>query len=199
MKGFFAVLVLYSCTLFGGETIKAPSTNLQFPTEIYIQNSAGQKDVLHATGVATRSKFFVNVYSIAHYMSNPKGGSRNALFDEILTDNQAKQVTLRWVRDVELGQMRDGLKESMDKILLNEPAKIDKETEQFLSFFKESIQSGDEHVIRWLPGGVVEVEVNGEHKGTINNPEFAHTLWSVWFGPKSVVSRNRLVALIKTK
>lgn len=203
MKGKFpltvamlAGILLITQTLFGIENLIAPSTNLQFPSEI-TSNIDGKEVALHATGVATRSKFFVNVYSIAHYMRHPVHGKRSYVFEEILRDNQPKEVVLNWVRRVDLEQMRDGFSDSIQRVLRYSPANIDEEIEQFLALFGKDIQSGDIHKIRWIPGGKIEVEVNGEFIGAVENPEFAKALWSVWFGPKGVVSRNRLISLVK--
>ena len=190
------LMVGLSLSAWSLEPIAAPSTNLSFPREVAYEYK-GEPHTLRATGTATRSKFFVNVYSVAHYMRHPIEGKKNIVFDEILRDNQVKQLTLKWVRDVDFKRIREGFDGSLDKVLKQQPVNIEEEKEQFLSYFNQPIQSGDEHIFRWLPGGVIEVEINGKLKGKIKSPEFARTMWSIWFGPKSVVSRNRLVSLLR--
>jgi hypothetical protein len=71
---------------------------------------------------------------------------------------------------------------------------LQNEIDRFISFFNGDIQKGDVHILRWLPDGNIEVLVNDKKVGSIKNNEFAHLLWSIWFGPKSVVNRNSLVS-----
>ena len=61
----------------------------------------------------------------------------------------------------------------------------------------QKLTKGDETVLRWIPGGVVEVWQNGTQKGMVKNSELAKGLWSIWFGENSIVNRNNLVSLIK--
>lgn len=194
----FTTLVTSTLCFAQDNLLKAPSTDVNFPKEISFPLN-GKEISLHATGVATRSKFFVNIYSMAHYMKHPVKGKRSIIFDEILNDHQTKQITLKWVRDVEGFKVRETFAESIEKVLRYQPANISNEMDEFLGFFKDGIKSGDENILRWIPEGTLEVEINGKVVGVINSEEFVQTLWGIWFGPKSVVSRNRLVALLQVK
>ena len=69
--------------------------------------------------------------------------------------------------------------------------------ETFVHFFNQPVQKGDEHILRWLPGGYVEVIINGNQVGSVTGQDFAKALWSIWFGSRSVVDRNALVSLMK--
>ena len=65
----------------------------------------------------------------------------------------------------------------------------------FIGFFNQDVQKGDEQILRWIPGGYVEVLINGKAAGNITNHDFAKALWSIWFGQNSVVDRNSLVSM----
>ena len=66
---------------------------------------------MQATGVATRKKFFVKVYSVASYLqdgANPGGDVVQA----IMQDQKAKQLTLKWVHEASPEKVQDGYRES---------------------------------------------------------------------------------------
>ena len=54
------------------------------------------------TGASTRKKFFVTVYHVAHYMQ-PIDSQKTDLdkIQQVMQENKAKQLTLKWVRDLE--------------------------------------------------------------------------------------------------
>lgn len=184
--------------LIGDEEIEAPSTEISFPKEIVFEHD-GEEYTLRATGTATRAKLYMNIYSVAHYMRKPLEGRPKGIFNEILRDNQTKQLTIKWVRDVNEKQMRDGFTSGFKKVLKENPVNIEPEMEKFLSFFGNDIRKGDEFNIRWFPGGYMEVYVNGEKKGELASQDFAQAFWSIYFGSQSVVNRNKLISQLKVR
>jgi hypothetical protein len=71
---------------------------------------------------------------------------------------------------------------------------LQRDINQSLEFFNQGVQKGEEHVLRWIPGGTLEVYINGKKVGTIQNEAFVKSLWDLWFGPKSVVDRDQLIS-----
>lgn len=190
----FTVASMYTGA-FAADTFEDPATKVSFPTKVTVKNST-----LDATGVATRSKFFIKIYSIAHYMQNPVKGSKKDVFDEIFKDGKAKQLTTKWVHEASLQQVQEGFLESFKKALPKQDAAfIQSEIGQYVSLYDNGVKPGDVHNVRWLPGGVVELEINGTVKGTVTSIDFAKGLWGIFLGPKSVVDRNNLVKFIVTE
>jgi Chalcone isomerase-like len=197
------IFSLLTCTfcfsslfLYGVEDVRDNSTGESFPSEISFDDN-GKSYKLEITGVATRKKFFVKVYSVAHYLqdANKAGADK---FAYILEDDKAKQLTIKWVHEASSGKIQDGYIESFKGTLSSEEyAALQSDINKYVQFFNQDARKGDEHVLRWLPGGDIEVIINGQKVGSITNSAFAKGLWSVWFGDKSVVNKNNLTSLLK--
>lgn len=189
------ILCLLSLSLFA--EVRDNTTGEVFPSDVSFTHEGTQFN-LQATGVSTRKKFFVTVYSIAHYLQNAADIHGGNKFQEILQDGKAKQFILKWERNVDSGKVQEGFQESFKKALSgSEYKQLQNQIAQFIQFFNHEVKKGDEHILRWIPGGYVEVIINGNKAGSITNQEFAKGLWNIWFGEKSVVDRNQLISLMK--
>ena len=137
------------------------------------------------------------VYSVASYLEG--GLSKHAAnrVQTVLDSDKPKQLTLRWVRNAEASQVVDGYRESLKVAAEGQEAALSKEINQYISFFNHDVSKGEEQVIRQLPGGIVQVYINGKLAGTITNEAFAKVLWKIWFGKKSVVNSENLVSIVK--
>lgn len=194
MKFFFFIFCFSFLSLFiyADNEIQDPSTGVVFPSEVSFEYN-GKEFHLQATGVSTRKKFFVKVYSIASYLEKRADTSGNIL-QAIMQTDQAKQLTMKWVHEASIERVRNGYQESFQNTLTSDQyGQLRNEIETFISFFSQAVQKGDEHILRSLPGGVVDVIINGRRVGSIPNQEFAKALWSLWFGEKSVVNRDQLL------
>lgn len=194
----FKIFTLFFCFLplsMYAEEVRDNSTGVTFPSKVSFESN-GKQFQLQATGVATRKKFFVKVYSVASYLQ--EGTSRNAdKFQTIMQDDLAKQLTLKWVHEANANKVKNGYLDSFKKTLTdNQFLQLQNEIVTFTHFFNLNAQKGHEHILRWLPGGYVEVIINGNKTGDITNQEFARALWNIWFGPQSVVNRDQLVSLM---
>lgn len=157
----------------------------------------GKNYDLQATGSALRRKFVVKVYAVTHYFQDGITFTGDK-FEQIINEDKAKQFTFKWLRGATVDQVQSGYLESFKAALSDADRQaLDKDIKDFVGFYNQPVQKGDVHHVRWIPGGTIEVEVNGNKVGTIKNPTFAKALWSIWFGPKSVVNRDDLIALIK--
>lgn len=186
-------LFAFSVGLYSVDEIKDAATNVTFPKTVTFDYQ-GKNYTLQNTGVSTRKKFFIKVYSIASYIQDAaqlKGGN---VFKNILDSKNAKQLTFIWVRNVEQKRVRDGYQESLDKVIPK--GTLAAEIDKFVNFFGD-VKTNDKHIIRWLPDGTVTIQINGTDRGDIKSEDFAKALWAVWFGDHSVVSRNQLVSELK--
>jgi len=191
---FLSFFCLLSHCLWAQQEVRDNATGATFPSEVTFEYD-GKEFYLMATGVATRKKFFIKVYSIVHYLEKGVEGAGNDIFQEIMRDDIAKQLTLKWVRDVPAQRVQEGYHESFQAALSgNELDQLHNDINRYIQLFNQNVQKGDIHVLRWLPGGIIEVFINGNRVGNISGQDFARGLWSIWLGNKSVVNRNNLVS-----
>ncbi len=194
--GCLFLITFFAGASFAEEMIEDKVTGKTFPTDLSFEYE-GDDYNLEATGVATRKKLFIKIYSAAHYMQNPEGLKKDDLYNEIINSNKAKQLTSKWVRGVDKARFAKGYLTSFEKAVSKEQfAQLEPTFNQFLTFFGD-VSKNDSQVIRSLPAGIIIVEINGIEKGKIQNKQFAKALWSIWFGPKSVLSRKRLISQLQ--
>lgn len=197
---FFKIFTLFFCLLplcsYAEGEVRDNSTGVTFPGEVSFDHEGKQYHLL-ATGVSTRKKFFIKVYSIASYLQEGTSQSSDK-FQEIMRDDKAKQLTMKWVHNATVDQVQNGYQDSFRKVLSDsQRSQLQNEINTFVYFFNQEAKKGDEHILRWLPGGYVEVIINGNKVGDITDQDFAKGLWMIWFGSKSVVDRDNLVSLMK--
>jgi hypothetical protein len=198
MKQFgLKFIAAFAClTAFGvlaADTVTSSDTGVKFPT-VESFSYDGVDYELTVTGIATRKKFFVRIYSVASYLQKNGNGAEGDKYRRIMNPEKAKQLTLKWVRNVDGASVENGYRESLAK---TDAAGMSEQINAFVSFFKDGVEYLDEHQIRWIPGGTIEVLINGSRAGTIENEAFAKGLWQVWFGPDSVVDRENLTTMMQ--
>jgi len=184
MKLFSYFTFFLLCFSFCSADVVDKATGESFPSQVSFGDYT-----LDATGVSTRKKLMFKIYSVASYLQE-NGDKSGDKFQQIMNPENAKQLTLIWVRDVNAAKVQDGFKNS----LMSNSAPV-ADADKFVAFFSD-VTKGDEHVLRWTPGGTIDVLINGSKAGSIENEEFAKSLWSIWFGNKSVVKRDQLVSLL---
>lgn len=185
---------LFNCC-YGQGTILDPTTKKSFPAEVSFSHE-GTDYHLNVTGSTARRMFTINIYAIAHYMDRTLSGESDEIFQSILSDENAKQVTLIWMHNATAKQIQDSYLQSFQKVLSKrEFASLRDDIDQFVSFFKQDALVDDQYIFRWIPGGLIEMDLNGS-KSSISNTSFANALWSIWFGPQSVLNREQLISSI---
>ncbi len=193
IKHNFSV-ALAAMSLMGGsqENFQDLNSGKMFPKEVTVEFN-GKNYILSATGASTRKKFIVKVYSIASYIENP---SKEKGIDQMLDPSKAKQLTQIFMQKVDKQKFTNILNESLSKNIPNDQKTALKPVvSDFLSLFT-AVKVNDVHDLRWFPGGVIELHVNGAKVGTVQSEDFAVALWKIWFGKDSVVNRNEMVSLL---
>lgn len=191
-KMLTGLLCVMSLSLYAAEEIKNDETGKSFPTVVKFEQE-GKSYELDATGTSARKKLGFKVYGMASYLGKNAEGAD--AFAKVMDPKVAKQLTMKWMRDIEAKLLTDGYRDSFKKVITGND--LQKEIDQFLTFYSQDIKDGDEQVIRYLPGGYVELLMNGQSRGHLTSEPFAQALWKIWFGPKSVVNRDQLVSLLK--
>lgn len=173
-----------------------PDTGTVFPARISFIHNGGFYD-LTITGLAVRTRFFFNVYCLAHYMQNPPTGTTAAVLNTIMSDSHAKQVTMHFVRDVNADRIQRALVEGFQRNATDsELAMIQPFVDQFARAIDRDVKEDDQFVIRWLPGGRTTSVFEGREVTNITNALFARVLWSIWFGEQAVVNRDELLRFL---
>jgi hypothetical protein len=167
----------------------------QFPHNIVIEYRNQQLD-LFLTGLTIRRKFFLKIYSVAHYIEQQPdvAGSDDNIYKSILQNNSTKQISMIFLRNLSAEQIQKSLRAG---IKLNsseaEYLQILPQIEEFMQAINANVKKNDEFIIRWHPDGSVVSLFQGAQISSIRNVKFAETLWAIWFGNFSVVDRKDLI------
>src|SRR5258708_4592594 len=103
--------VFFAFNLYAQNETSDKTTGESFPATISFENKE-KNFQLDLTGVSTRKKLVFKVYSVAHYLQ--KGAANgNDLLQAIMDDKNAKQLTLKWIRDVPSNKVTEGYEESL--------------------------------------------------------------------------------------
>jgi hypothetical protein len=170
----------------------------QFPHKVFFEYN-NEPLGLSLTGLTIRSKYFLDIYTIAHYLQNQPSFadlhiSNNSIYQNIIQNSGTKQISMVFLRALSAEQiqksLRSGIKLNTNEI---EYLKIQSQVEQFMQAIYADVKKYDEFTIRWLPDGTVISLFQGEQISQIKNKIFAKTLWAIWFGEFSVVDRKSLI------
>ena len=112
MKYLFFIYLTFCTTLCADHTIIDKTTQQSFPIEISFEENGKHYD-LETTGVATRKKMIFKVYSVAHYLEKGAQKPNQNMIDAIFSSDYAKQLTLKWVRDVGTDKIQETFQESL--------------------------------------------------------------------------------------
>lgn len=193
---FTLLCSLIAFNMHADETFQDPATGVVFPRQVTFQHQ-DKTYQLNATGVTTRKKFVVKVYSIASYLQAGAQVDPSNKFQALLSDQNAKQLTIKWVHDVDVDKIQEAFMDAFKVALTDaEQQTLQNEIQTFLHFFNQPVKKGDEHILRSLPGGSLEVLLNGKSVGSLTNKDFAKGVWSIWLGPNTNFKRDELVSLL---
>jgi len=176
------------------ETVKESSTGKTFPVQLTITHE-GKSYPVTLTGTTVRKKVVFKVYGMAHYAQDPQPGTTDELLASMLTDGKAKQITMEFVRDVDVASIQKAYREGFAENATPEEAKaIAPLMEKFLAYFTKDVKENDRFVLRWLPGGTILAQTQGTDHPAITNTTFARVLWTIWLGKDSIVDQDDLVS-----
>lgn len=185
------ILLLFTLPGLAEESVTDAITGFRFPRQITVE-SDGKTYRLNATGVATRKAFVVNVFSVVHYLE--EGGTEQ----DLLEDGKAKQVTLKYKLNIPSDKIVPGVSKSLLSATCQADCDaVQNELQEYAQFYNQDITKGDEQVVQWLPGGVINVYINGQKRGSITSIPFAKVVWSQFVGPHGEVPREKLLTLMQ--
>ncbi len=178
-----ALLLALAVPAVAQDAYTEPRSGVQF---------AAQRDDMTLLGAGLRIKqiAFVKakVYAIGLYVAPAalqgalaahKGKpASEALYQDLIWGDFPKQLVLHFTRDVGQGRIQSAMREGLQGA---DP----KFTELFVSYFPE-VREGQECILRWAPGGVLETSFAGLNKGAIKDKNFAAAVFGVWLRAKPV-------------
>lgn len=154
---------------------------------------------LFLTGSTTRQKFFLDIYSMAHYVEKKPTILDNNIYKNILQHSGAKQISMVFLRNLSSDQIQKAL---IEGIKLNttedEYLQIQPQVKEFMQAIYKDVNQNDSFIIRWLPDNTLVSVFKGKQVSAINNVLFAKTLWSIWLGDQSIVNREALIDKLLT-
>jgi Chalcone isomerase-like len=185
MKGHLPLaLVAALCTAAAGaraQEVTEPGSGVRFPAH------DGEKTLL-GVGLRSRTILKVKVYAIALYVADSalagplaghKGRTASPAFAKAVVEGDfPKEVRLRLTRDLTAEQIQGAMREALRKA---EPTRL----QQFVSYFP-ALKTGDEIVLRALPGGTLETIMVGQEKPAIADRTFTQAVFGVWLGEEPV-------------
>jgi hypothetical protein len=139
----------------------------------------GKPLVLNGMGVREATVFKVDVYVAGLYLEK---ASSNA--NEILGSNQVKLLQLRFVRDVDKGDIVKAWHEGFKSDATVPLAQLQPGMDQLDAWMPAKLKDGDTLAFTFIPGKGVQVAINDAAKGTIPGDDFGRSLLSIWLGPK---------------
>lgn len=194
-------LLLASVLLLPFQKAIANDGNLNIDnfSETVVFEHQGNVRELFITGETIRTKFFLDIYAIAHYLEAAPELDKNNFYREVLESTAAKQISMVFMRALNAEQIKEsllqGLKRNSDSDLFKS---IESHVDEFIRPITTDVDKNDEFIIRWLPGGTTVSYFQGNEISSIKSEKFAKTLWSIWFSKHSVVDRKKLVQRLTT-
>ena len=139
---------------------------------------AGKSLVLNGVGLREATVLKVDVYVAGLYLEHKS-------FDpaEVVASNEVKLLVLRFVRDVDRGDIVKAWNEGFKNNATVPLARIQPGIDQ-LNAWMPKLRDGDTLAFAFIPDKGVEVSVNNAPKGTIPGGDFARSLLAIWLGPK---------------
>jgi Chalcone isomerase-like len=176
-----SVLCLSFASVTSAQDVKEPRSGVSFAAK------DGSSSLL-GVGLRTRTMLKVKVYAIGLYVDDAalagplaahKGKTTSPEFyRDLVWGDFGKHVVLKFVRDVSASQIQGAFREVL-------PAANNARVDPFVSYFGDT-KVGQEYVIRWAPGGVLETTVIGVTKPPIADKDFAAAVFSIWLGEKPI-------------
>lgn len=183
------VLTFACFILLGAASVKEPATGTSYPDTIEIGTVKAA-----CTGVDVRTKFFFNIYALAHYgdvTAWPKQDKPEDRLKAWMDAPVAKAFVLTFTYDVSSDKIKGAWEEG-----LNNAGYDNKETRtSFLGAFKDDLKKTDVLQFTAQADGTFSAELNKKSLGTWKDAKLVRAIWAIYMDEKSVVKdRTRLVA-----
>jgi len=141
---------------------------------------------LLGVGLRTKTMLKVKVYAVGLYVADSALAGPLAAFKdktdsapfykELVWGDFEKQIVMKFTRDVSTDQIRGAFRETLEGA-----SKVD----LFVGYFSDT-KEGQEYVLTWKPGGILETKAAGLNKPEIHDKAFAAAVFGIWLGEKPI-------------
>lgn len=172
MKTLRAFLALVLLSLITTVAVAAEKGGVTMPDSVQV---SGTTLVLNGMGIREATVFKVDVYVAGLYLE-----SKSSDGAAIAKSTQKRRLVLHFVRDVDRGDIVKAWNEGFEKNAGNKAAlqaRIDR-----LNGWMSNMAKGQTLTFTYENGKGLEVNVNGQKKGTIEGDDFAEGFFLIWLG-----------------
>lgn len=140
------------------------------------------QEPLKLNGAGTRTKFFVDMYVTALYLSEA-----NANAADIIDADQAMAIRLHILSDlITPERMADLTRDGFVRSTGGNIADIEDNIEALVAAFQDAVDTGDIFDLVYQPETGVTVYRNGKAKSTVKGLEFKQALFGIWLSDDPV-------------
>jgi hypothetical protein len=164
------------CLIFLAVTVQAREfKEVNVPEEVLLE---GANNKISLNGVGMRTKFVFDIYVGALYLE-----SVAKTREEVLSKNGAKRVLMHFVYDeVSAEKLVAGWNQGFeDNLTAEQLAALAERIKAFNAMF-DTVHTGDEVLLDYLPEQGTRVTIKGEVKGLIEGEDFNQALLDIWLG-----------------
>ena len=163
------------------QDVMEPKSGVKFSAKSGEMSLLGVGLRVKKVAFVTAKVYAVGLYVADSALSGPlaayKGKTDSSdFYKELVTGDFEKQIAMKFTRDLSADQIRGGFRET-----LAGTSKLD----LFVGYFGDTKQ-GQECLLTWKPGGILEVKVAGLNKPPINDKTFASAVFGIWLGEKPI-------------
>jgi hypothetical protein len=139
-------------------------------------NVGGARLVLNGMGIREATLLKIDVYIAGLYLPAKTTNGNKAASDDV-----AKRLTLKFVREVSKQDIVNAWKEGFDKTAGGNKQAL-KERIQKVNGWMANMKVGDELSFTYVPEKGLEVSVKGAVKGVVEGADFMKAFFLIWLG-----------------
>jgi hypothetical protein len=174
------IMLMTALLLSAGLNASEPSVEvagIELPTTMTVE---AQSLTLNGTGI--RSKFFMDIYAAALYVSEISADAGS-----IIAQNKPMALRLHITSGLlSSDKMEVATREGFEKSMGGDTSSLRDTINAFIETFKEEIVVNDVFDFVYTPENGVNVLKNGEVKKNIKGLEFKRALFGIWLGEDAV-------------
>jgi len=176
MKRLLLILLTgVAIVLASGAAQARDCKGVTFPEQTVVDGAAL---VLNGLGLRQATMFKVNVYVAGLYVA-----SRTEDASAVLGADPPKKLVLHFLRDVKKSDLNNAWEKGFADNAADMLPQI-KERVNMLTSWMEDMASGSLLIFAQRHEAGVEVNVNGNMRGSIPGEDFARAFFSIWLGPQ---------------
>jgi len=176
-----SLVLLAGAPLAGAQEITEPKSGVKFAAK------QGEMSLL-GIGLRTKTMLKVKVYAIGFYVADsalagPLAAHKGklgtpAFYKDLVSGDFEKQIVMKYTRDLSADQIQEAFREALAGA---DPTKVS----QFLALFGP-IKEGQECVLAWKPGGLLEARPPDMVAKPIEDKAFAAAVFGIWLGERPI-------------